>query len=239
MSPKLSVIIPAYNETDRLKVTLPKILEFFRSKRFSKEIIIVNDGSSDNTVQAVKQLTGKTKLVRLISHSKNQGKGAAVRTGVLASTGIWVLFMDADLSTPLKELDNFWPFTKTYQVIIGSRKMTGAQITRHQSFVRENLGKIFTWLTNSLATKGLSDITCGFKLFKGDVARNIFSQSVLDDWSFDAEVLFIAQKQGQKIKEVPVLWRNDPRTKVNLGKDAINSLIGLARIRLNHGLGKY
>lgn len=237
--PKLSIVIPAYNESDRLKTTLPKILAFFKDKRYSKEIIFVNDGSTDATSKTIQSFRKSSKLIKLINHPTNQGKGASVRTGVLASLGDWVLFMDADLSTPLKELDNFWPYTAKHQIIIGSRKMAGANITKHQSFVRENLGKVFTFLTNTLVTKGLSDITCGFKLFKGDIARDLFCKSKLNDWSFDAEVLFLAQHHHHSIKEIPVKWQNDPRTKVNMLRDGINSLIGLLKIRLNYHTGKY
>ncbi len=238
-APKLSVVIPAYNEADRLRLTLPQIVKHFRSKRYSKELIFVDDGSSDSTSAYIKKHAAKTNLIRLISHSKNRGKGAALRTGIIASKGKWVLFMDADLSTPLTELDRFWKYSHKYPVVIGSRKMAGAQVTRRQSFIRENLGKVFTFLTNHIATTGISDITCGFKLFQGKLARDLFTQSLLDDWSFDAEVLYLAQKYSQPIKQVPVAWQNDPRTKVNLLTDGVNSLAGLFRIRLHDLLGKY
>jgi len=117
--------------------------------------------------------------------------------------------------------------------------MKGAHIDRHQPWWRENLGKVFTWLTNHIATKGISDITCGFKVFTADATECLFSRSVIDDWSFDAEVLFIAQRMGYKIKEVPVSWHDTPGTKVRLLKDATRSLAGLARIRLNAMQGKY
>lgn len=238
-TPKLSVVIPAYNESTRLKSTLPQIIEFFDSQKYSSEIIISNDGSTDQTTQTIKKFAKKHPQLKLVDLPDNLGKGGALRQGILATTGKWVLFMDADLSTPLAELDKFWDFTPDHDVIIGSRKMTGAQITKHQSFIRENLGKIFTLLTNLLATKNLSDITCGFKLFKGDVARRLFAQGLLDDWSFDAEILFLAQKHHHPIKEVPVKWQNDPRTKVSMFRDGINALWGLIKIRTNSLLGRY
>jgi len=239
MKPKLSIVIPAYNEAQRLSKTLPQIIKFFQSQKYPKEIIIVDDGSTDNTQQVVRKIAKNSRLIRLVVHSTNQGKGAGVRTGVLASKGEYVLFMDADLSTPLTEITRFWPYTKQFPVIIGSRKTKGAKVTRHQDPIRENLGKIFTWLTNNLATHNITDVTCGFKLFKGSVARKLFKLSQLDDWSFDAEILFLAQKKAYQIKEIPVTWQNDPRTKVNILHDGINALLGLAKIRINSFSGFY
>ena len=236
---KLSIVIPAYNEEDRLKKTLPKILDYFGEQKYSKEIIIANDGSSDGTAKFIQKKAKKNKILKLVDLEKNQGKGAALRHGFAKSKGAWVLFMDADLSTPLNELDKFWEFTDDYNIIIGSRKMSGANVTKRQSFLRENLGKVFTWLTNTLATKGLSDVTCGFKLFEGDKGRKIFSLGVINDWSFDSEILFLAQKFDYSIKEVPVKWENDPRTKVNMLKDGINAFLGLLKIRVNDLKGIY
>jgi dolichyl-phosphate beta-glucosyltransferase len=235
----LSVVIPAYNESVRLKKTLPIIIEFFKKQKYSFELVIVDDGSKDKTVATVKSIVGHKPFLKLISLDHNQGKGAALRAGIMAAVGTYVLFMDADLSTPLTEIDKFWPVITKYPIVIGSRKMKGAVVTKHQNLLRENLGKVFTFLTNTLATKNVSDITCGFKLFQTNVAHKLFGKSVLNDWSFDAEILFLAQKHGFKIKEVPVSWQNDPRTKVNLTKDSINALTGLLKIRLNDMQGKY
>jgi dolichyl-phosphate beta-glucosyltransferase len=237
--PYLSVVIPAYNESARLKATLPKIIKYFTSQKYSCEILIVDDGSKDHTVDTIKTIAKKLDRLKIISHTHNQGKGAAIRTGVKAASGKYTLFMDADLSTPMEEIEKFWPYTKEYPIVIGSRKMKGANITKHQNPLRENLGKVFTFLTNTLATKNLTDITCGFKLFKTEEAKKIFSKSVLNDWSFDAEVLFLAQRAHYGIKEIPVSWENDPRTKVNMTKDGLNALKGLAKIRLNDFSGKY
>lgn len=236
-TPKLSVVIPAFNEATRLKNTLPQIINFFKNQKYSSEIIIVDDGSTDHTKDVVESFKEHPDL-QLLSLPENSGKGAAVRKGVLGSSGKFVLFMDADLSTPLTELESFWDH-KSYPIVIGSRKIQGASITQHQSLIRENLGKIFTWLSNIIATKNVADITCGFKFFTGDIARNLFQVSQLNDWSFDAEILFIAQKWKLKIKEIPVQWQNDPRTKVNLIKAGIGSFMGLIHIRLNDLRGKY
>jgi len=236
---KLSVVIPAYNEEERLKKTLPKILTYFRKQKYTKEIIIANDGSSDGTAEFIRNKAKSSKLIKIVDLKQNQGKGGALREGFRASKGEWILFMDADLSTPINELEKFWEFASDYEVIIGSRKMAGAKVTRRQNYLRENLGRVFTMLTNLLATKNLSDVTCGFKLFKGDVGRKLFAAGVINDWSFDSEILFLAQKFGYKIKEVPVKWQNDPRTKVNMLEDGINAFIGLIKIRINDLTAKY
>lgn len=237
--PKLSVVIPAYNEAERLKKTLPEILDYFAKQRYKSEIIIANDGSSDSTAQLIKRKSKKHSDLILVDLAENQGKGGALRAGIAESKGSWVLFMDADLSTPLEELDKFWKFTKEHQVIIGSRKTKGSKVTKRQNLIRENLGKVFTWLTNVLATKNITDVTCGFKLFEGKVGRKLFATGVVDDWSFDAEILFLAQKFDHSIKEVPVAWQNDPRTKVNMIKDGLKALNGLVKIRWNDLSGQY
>lgn len=238
-APFLSVVIPAYNEAERLSLTLPQIIKFFLSQKFTVEILVVNDGSSDSTAKVVKLFTRTTKLLKLIDCRVNQGKGGALRTGFAHSRGQWVLFMDADLSTPLNELNKFWKHGDNHPIIIGSRKTKGAKVSVRQSLIRENLGKVFTWLTNHIATKDISDVTCGFKLFRGDEGRRLFRTSVVNDWSFDAEILFLAQRRNLKIKEVPVAWQNDPRTKVNMLNDGVKALWGLIKIRLNHIQGKY
>ena len=238
--PRLSVVIPVYNETRRLATSVPTILSYFEAQPYSYELVIVDDGSSDGTADLARKLFASVKNLRVIESRPNRGKGHAVKVGMLAARGKTRLFCDADLSTPLNELDHFWPFIDGgYDVVIGSRKMIGSHIVRHQPLWRESLGKVFTWLTNTIATKGISDITCGFKCFSAAASQDLFSRSVVSDWSFDAEVLFIAQRHGYRIKEVPVTWHDTPGTKVRLLKDATNSMQGLMRIRLNAMRGRY
>jgi dolichyl-phosphate beta-glucosyltransferase len=234
------VVIPVYNETKRLGKSVPKLLEYFADQPYTYEFVIVDDGSTDGTADLARQLFSGVPNVRIIESRPNRGKGHGVKVGMLAARGDIALFSDADLSTPLSEIDKFWVwFDAGYKVVIGSRKMKGANIVRHQPLWRESLGKVFTWLTNRLATRDISDITCGFKCFTREAAHDLFKRSAIPDWSFDAEVLFIAQHRGYRVKEVPVSWHDTPGTKVRLWKDAVRSMIGLLRIRLNHIRGLY
>jgi dolichyl-phosphate beta-glucosyltransferase len=236
--PRLSVVIPMYNETGRIRDTIPTMLDYFRKQRYRHEFVVVDDGSQDGTADLARELFPPEKT-RVLEKRPNRGKGSAVKAGMLAARGEWILFCDADLSTPPEELDRLWEWTNEYEIIIGSRKMEGANIVRHQPLWRESLGKVFTWLTNRLATRGISDVTCGFKLFSHEAAQALFSRSRIRDWSFDAEVLFIAQRRGFRVKEVPVTWHDKPGTKVRIVRDAINALRGLAKIRLNSIKGLY
>jgi dolichyl-phosphate beta-glucosyltransferase len=228
-----------YNESHRMKRSLPELRDYFRAQPYSVEFVVVDDGSSDNTVDLAWEILGRDG-VRVLEEKPNRGKGHAVMVGMLAAQGDKVLFTDADLSTPPAELEKFWPwFDKGYDVVIGSRKMKGAVLERHQPLWRESMGKVFTWLTNQIATRGISDITCGFKCFTHAAAQDLFSRSIIDDWSFDAEVLFIAQQHRLKIKEVPVHWHDERGTKVRILRDAARALAGLMKIRLNGLRGKY
>jgi dolichyl-phosphate beta-glucosyltransferase len=239
-TPRLSVVVPMYNETRRMKRTLPMLADYFRGQDSSVEFVVVDDGSSDNTAQMARELLGGGPDVNVIESKPNRGKGHALKVGMLAARGDLVLFTDADLSTPPGESSKFWVwFDEGFDVVIGSRKMAGAVLEKHQPLWRESMGKVFTWLTNRIATRDISDITCGFKCFTNGAAQDLFSRSVIDDWSFDAEVLFIAQKHGLRIKEVPVHWHDESGTKVRIARDATRALLGLVKIRLNDMRGKY
>jgi dolichyl-phosphate beta-glucosyltransferase len=235
----LSLVIPAYNEEKRIGPSLAEIIAYLQRNGYSYELIVVDDGSTDGTVEIVEELIAGMQNGRLLC-AGHGGKGSAIRKGVLSAEGRYVFFTDADLSTPITELDKFLEqLNQGYKVVIGSRKIAGANVEVHQSWLRESMGKIFTWLTNVILTKNVSDVTCGFKGFSRSVAREIFVRQQVNDWSFDAEVLFLAQKYGYSIKEVPVHWRNDPATKVNLFKDTVRSFLGLLKIRANDWRGMY
>lgn len=236
----LSVIVPVYNEAARLTDSLPQLLAYLATHVPSYEVLIVDDGSDDDTSGVARRLAVDNERVRVLRDEVNYGKGYAVQQGMLAATGHLLLFTDADLSTPIDEVACLLAaFDEGYDVAIGSRKIAGADVQVHQHPLREWLGKGFTWLTNVLVTGNLSDITCGFKAFRQPVARDLFAVQRLYDWSFDAEILFLAQRRGYRIKEVPVRWRNDPRTKVNLLRDIVRSFFGLIRIRWNDWNGQY
>lgn len=212
---KLTVVIPVYNEADRLPQAL-KICRQAAKVNSDWEFIFVDDGSTDASVKLIKPSGFK-----LLSYPKNQGKGYALKQGVVAATKPLTLICDVDFSTPLTELDKF---SVPGDVIIGSRKSQGAKITKHQPRLREWLGKQFTNLTNLWLDLKISDITCGFKLFRSPAAKKIFALSKINRWGYDAEILYLAKKLNYKITEVPIVWGNNTQSKVSIIKDILRSL---------------
>jgi dolichyl-phosphate beta-glucosyltransferase len=237
--PRLSVVVPAYNEARRLPPTLARIRAWAASRDFPVEIVVVDDGSADGTADVARaELAGTDH--RVLVHPENRGKGAGLRTGMTAAAGEFVLFTDADLSTPIEEADLFLAeHARGTPVVIGTRKTGDARVSVRQSLVRERMGKVYTWLSNVLVCPGVTDFTCGFKSFRRDAARAIFSRLVEDGWSYDSEVLFLARRLGFEVREVPVRWANDPSTRVRLLRDAVGSFAGLVRIRLRAIAGRY
>ncbi len=225
---KLSIIIPVFNEARRLPKSL-SICRLAARKNPGWEFIFVDDGSTDASAQLIKRSGFK-----LISYPKNQGKGYALKQGVRAASKPLTLITDVDWSTPLSELDKLLAARSDTGLVIGSRKVSGATITQHQTPLREWLGRQFTNLTNLWLGTNVSDVTCGFKLFKTPVAKKLFTLSKIKRWGYDAEILYLAKKLGFKIAEVPVVWRNDARTKVALLPDILRSLADLILIRLFH-----
>ena len=238
--PRLSVVIPMYNEAARMRNSLPPLLAYLAAQPYTYEVIAVDDGSADGTAGLARELLAEVPQHRVIETRPNQGKGHALRIGMPASRGEFVLFTDADLSTPPTELEKFWPcLEEGYDVVIGSRKMEGAVLIRRQPWWRERLGKVFTWLSDRLATRDISDVTCGFKVFSRQAAHDLFRRARINDFSFDAEVLFLAQRRGYRIKEVPVTWHDEQGTKVRVLRDAVRAMRGLLRIRANAAAGRY
>lgn len=235
--PFLSVIIPVFNEEKRVK-RLTEIISYLRKQKYSWEIITVDDGSTDKTNTILKSLKKKLRL-KIISYDTNHGKGFAIKTGMLSAKGKYRLFLDIDLSTPINEFDNFIPFLKKYNIIIGSRKMKLSKVIIRQPLFREFLGKMFTLFSQKVLQINISDFTCGFKCFSKSAAEQIFTRQTINGWGFDAEILYIAKNKKIPIKEAAVLWKNDPRTKVKFPQDIIQSLIELMRIRLNSLRGIY
>jgi dolichyl-phosphate beta-glucosyltransferase len=236
----LSIVIPVYNEEKRISPTLDKLIAYLSGQTWSREIVLVDDGSSDGGIALAQAKLDGHEAYRVISYGTNRGKGYALKQGMLASRGQLALFTDADLSTPIEELDKVLPwFEQGFDIVQGSRKMPGASVERHQPWLRENMGKVFTALTNLIARVDVRDVTCGFKCYRGEVAHDLYARQQIFDWSFDAEIIYIARRSGYKLKEVPVRWYDESGTKVHLIKDSLRSFLGLLTIRLNGFRGRY
>lgn len=217
---RLSVIIPAYNEALRLPRTLAQSVAYLQSQSYRAEILVVNDGSTDATAQLVQQQPAASVSLRLLEHpdGANHGKGASVKRGMLEARGQYRLFMDADNSTTLNQIENFWPFfDRGYQVVIGSRALAGSVIGVHQARYKEVAGRLGNWLIRTFAVPGVSDTQAGFKMFGAREAETIFSRQTLDRWGYDIELLAIAQLHNYRIAEVPITWINALGSKVTLG----------------------
>jgi dolichyl-phosphate beta-glucosyltransferase len=212
----LSVVIPAYNEEERLRRHMPGVVEFLRAKDLRCEIIVVNDGSKDGTAQATKELAKTYPMVRLISLDPNRGKGGAVRAGMLAATGRFVLFTDADQSTPISELDKLLETLEggACDVAIGSRAVRGAEVKQPQAWHRALAGKLFGLATKVLCIRGVADTQCGFKAMTREAAQTLFPQVTSDSAIFDIEMLVVATREGYRVAEVPVKWVHDPDTRI-------------------------
>ena len=240
----LTFVVPVYNEENRIVKTYPTILK--KAEKIEKRlgikttVIFVNDGSTDKTQTLVEELIDKDTKVNLLSYKKNKGKGYALKQGFKAASGEYIVFMDADLSTPLTYLEKFIKQIENKNtILIGSRKTKGANVKKHQPWVREKLGQGFTLLSNIFLVWGISDFTCGFKMFPNKAGKKIFNKVTINRWGFDSEILFLAKKYGYKIKEIPVEWTNSEESKVNLKRDVLGSLKDIANIRLNNLKNKY
>jgi len=240
MSVQVSVIIPAYNEGQKIKATLQKVTSYLKEKYPSYELILVDDGSTDNTLEGARTAAALDPRIRLLSHSPNRGKGYSVKRGMRESTGKWVLFTDADLSTPIEELSRLMEYgMRGYRVVIGSRALPQSRITVHQPFPRTALGKCFNLAVRLLAVPRVRDTQCGFKLFWGETARLLASLGRLNRYSFDVELLFLARKMGLEVIEVPVQWAHRPGSKVKPWRDGLHMLADLAAIRWLEARGAY
>ncbi len=237
--PYLSVVIPAYNESARLPPTLDVVTAWLREQDFTSEIVVVDDGSTDDTAGIARQTLGEFPH-QCITHEQNRGKGAGLKTGMVAARGEFVLFTDADLSTPIEEASRFLELHAQGQpIVIGTRKSKGAQVTRRQAALRERMGRVYTWLSNVMICPGVSDFTCGFKSFSRESSQAIFSRLREAGWAYDTEVLYLSRRLGYSVQEVPVRWANDPSSRVNLLRDSVGSALGLVRIRTRALFGAY
>lgn len=227
--PKLSVIIPAYNEEKKLGPNLSPVLKYLHRYYPDFELIFVDDGSTDNTAKLIRQALAKESKARLISYRPNKGKGYAVRTGVMASVGKQVLFMDADLSTPLSEIPKILNILKDSDIVIGSRGKSDAP------FRRQIASHIFDQIKYMIVgLRRFKDTQCGFKAYKGDIARVLFAKSKVDRFMFDVEILYLAEKMKLKIVELHVSWSDMPDSKVRFWEGVVNMFRDLWRIRKLH-----
>jgi len=237
LSVHLSLIIPAYNEEVRVIVTLDRMGRHLARQDYDFEIIVVDDGSTDTTAELVKSLHPE---VRLISYKPNRGKGHAVKTGMLAASGAYRLYSDADGSTPIEELDRMWPwFDAGADIVIGSRSLPESDVQVRQHYIRESMGRTFNKFVKLFLGLPFVDTQCGFKGFTAHSAGILFSRQQRNRFSFDAELLYIARKHHLRVHELPVCWINSPHSRVKIIKDSLDMLRGIFRIRLNDLARKY
>jgi glycosyltransferase involved in cell wall biosynthesis len=234
---KLSVIIPAYNESTVIVQTARLVVDFLNDN-FPRdyELIIVDDGSSDGTGSLVQNQLGTQ--ARLITHTINQGKGAAVRTGMMAAQGDFALFMDADNSTDIQHVVDFLVAMEKVDIVIGSRAVAGSEIAVAQKKWKRTLGRLGNWLIRSMLDLDVSDTQCGFKLFRTATTRHIFVKQRRTDWAFDFELLYVAHKAGLKIKELPVRWVNNFESKVTVW-GYVTTLVAVFSVKYHYWKGDY
>ena len=238
-SPFLSIIIPAYNEEVRLAKTLPVLKEFLERQEYSWEVVLVDDGSADRTSEVLQQFFSPEEG-RSFKHMPNRGKGYSIRRGVAEARGEILLFSDADFSTPIDEFPKLYQHIQNgFDIAIGSRSLPESNVEVHQAWVREGMGKIFNLLVRIILLRGFIDTQCGFKCVRRKAAAPIFSQLTIDGFGYDVEFLFLAQKNGLKIKETPVLWRNHPDSRVRILQDSFRMLTDLITVRFRDLFGQY
>ncbi len=235
----LSFVIPCYNEEARIEKTFEALneVELPRGLKLS-QVIFVDDGSTDSTFEKLSEYAKISNFpITIISYMPNHGKGYAVREGMLASKSDYTLFFDADMSTPLSEIEKLVSeIKKGTDVIIGTRKNGHSTVVKHQPIYREIMGKVFTRITQYSLQVNVTDFTCGFKVFSKKSKDVIFSEALIDGWGYDAEIVFLAQLNGFSIAEQAVTWANDDRTKVKLGTAIFGTLYELGKIRYTHSV---
>lgn len=227
---KLSIVIPAYNEEHRLPINIVNIIEYIE-KKIEYEIIIVDDGSKSPLKE---WMAGSN--IKILRNDINRGKGYSVKKGVLASTGDYILYTDADLSTPIEELDKLWKYKDEYDIVIGSRRMPESRVITKQSPLRILAGKVYPFFVKSLIMNDIQDTQCGFKLFKSKCTM-LFAIQKINGFSFDVEILYLAKKYHFKIKEIGVEWYNNKNSKLNMLKDIPIMLKELLMIKIYHKNG--
>ena len=237
-SPLLTIIVPAYNEESRLPTTLPKIVSFAESQAYPVEVLVVDNASTDHTPDIVREIAVEHSLISLL-HQPIQGKGAAVRKGMLEGQGEYLFICDADLAMPIEEVSKFLPpALSDYDIAIASREVPGA-VRYNEPWYRHLMGRVFNLLVRTLAVPGIQDTQCGFKCFGREAARDIFSTQKIDGWAFDVEILHIARRRDYRIVEVPIHWYYGEGSRISPIRDSIDMAIEVLRIRRNGQAGLY
>jgi dolichyl-phosphate beta-glucosyltransferase len=238
--PKYSIVIPAYNERARILVTLEAVIASVRAYQWPAEVIVVNDGSTDETADLVRNFALTAPEVRLMENPGNRGKGYSVRSGLLHAQGEIVMFTDADLSAPIDEARSlFDAIAAGADIAIGSRWLATSRQTHRQPLYRQIFGRCFNMLTRAVMRLPYADTQCGFKAFTRNAAQTVFQLQTIERWGFDPEILFIARKRGLRVKEVPVSWAHDARTRISYLRDGLQMLKELAIVRWNALTGRY
>jgi glycosyltransferase involved in cell wall biosynthesis len=234
----LSIIIPAHNEEHRLPESLNRIFRFLDTQSYEAEVLVVENGSSDRTAEIASGFCADHPNLRVLRESQ-AGKGLAVRRGMLSAQGEYRFICDADLSMPIEEVNRFLPSRLgDFDIAIGSREVPGA-VRYNEPLYRHLIGRGFNWLVRLLTIPAIQDTQCGFKCFRAPVAQDLFTRQVLDGWTFDVEVLFIAQRFQYRIVEVPIPWYFNPGSRVRLLRDTWVMFSDLFRIRANWRRGVY
>ena len=235
----ISVVIPAYNEEQRISETLTKLRKFLDEQSYAYEVLVINDGSTDTTNAIVDNTARVWPQLKLLSNSANRGKGAVVRQGILSAQGQYILFSDADNATPINQVDKLLQDIGKYPVVIGSRYCPGANIVVPQAWYRIWLSRLSNRLIRLILLPGIYDTQCGFKLFQNQPAKEIFSRVTINRFGFDFEALAIAHYLKYSFKEVGIDWSNDSASKVRAGRDAVRTLKDLFKVKRNLWRGVY
>lgn len=229
MPPDLSIIIPAYNEENRLPRSLEAVLSYLERRDATFEVVVVDDGSADRTTELARSY--EPRGVRVLTLAENRGKGAALRHGVTQSEGARVLLTDADMSTPIEDLERLEPLLARAAIVVGSRSLPTSEIVQHQPWYRETMGKTFNWVLLRLGLTRLSDTQCGFKLLRGEVARQLFPRLTIDGFAYDVELLWAAEQAGHEVAAVGVHWADSPSSRVHPLFDSVRMLLDVVRLR--------
>ena len=240
LEPTYSIVIPAYNESTRLAASLEKVLAYVHAQGWDAEVIVVNDGSRDNTAEIVRSFAAKDPVLRLLENPGNRGKGYSVRNGMLNARGKILLFSDADLSSPIEEAPKLLQaLEEGADIAIGSRWLRAETQTQRQPLHRQLFGRIFNLMLRITLGLKFKDTQCGFKAFKKLAADAIFPLQKIERWGFDPEILFLAKRYGLRVAEVPVSWAHDHRSKINPLRDGARMFWELMQVRINSMSGKY